>query len=275
MNSVTTDFIGQQENIYKVENMVGTGSSRQLWTETAAPIGVLAKKEIPGVEDVVRISYNGYYGLYKANGKTFTEQKTFFADPSLFSVFDFKIIKGNAANPYPDENSIVITESTAKKYFGNEDALGKIITADNKINLKVSGIINDFPKNSTFQADILFPMTLLQKIMYADNKEGKNLENDFIQFSYNTFLLLKPGMSLKDLPDKLRNIHLRMKSDDTDVGYVLLPLKKMHLYRSDGSDGGIATVRMFIIIAVLILIIACINYVNLSTARSMLRPQKK
>jgi putative ABC transport system permease protein len=267
-------FHSKEENIYKVENMVGTGSSRQLWTQTAAPIGVLAKKEIPGVEDVVRISYNGYYGLYKANGKTFAEQKTFFADPSLFSVFDFKIIKGNSANPYPDENSIVITESTAKKYFGNEDALGKIITADNKINLKVSGVINDFPKNSSFHADMLFPMTLLQKIMYADNKEGKNLENDFIQFSYNTFLLLKPGMSLKDLPDKLRNIHLRIKSDDTDVGYVLLPLKKMHLYRSDGSDGGVATVRMFIIIAVLILIIACINYVNLSTARSMLRAKE-
>jgi putative ABC transport system permease protein len=267
-------FQSKQEHIYKLENMVGTGSSRQLWTNTASAIGVLAKKEIPGVEDVVRISYNGFYGLFKYKDKVFTEQQKFFTDPSLFSVFDFKIIKGNPANPYPDENSIVITESTAKKYFGDEDAMGKVISADDKINFKVSGVVKDFPKNSSFKADMLFPMTLLQKNMYADNKEGRNLENDFYQYSYNTFLLLKPGMSLKELPTQLRNIHLRMKSDDTDVGYVLLPLNKMHLYRSDGSDGGFATVRMFIIIAILILVIACINYVNLSTARSMLRAKE-
>jgi putative ABC transport system permease protein len=267
-------FHAREKQIYKVENMVGTGASRQLWTQTAAPIGVLAKKEIPGVEAVVRISDNGFYGLYKGNDKTFTDEKTFFTDPSLFSVFDFKLIKGNEANPYPDENSMVITQSTARKYFGTQDAIGKVITADNKINFKVTGIVKDFPENSSFQADMLFPMTLLQKNMYAENKEGKNLENDFYQFSYNTFLLLKPGMNLKGLPAKLRNIHLRMKSDDTDVGYVLLPLGKMHLFHSDGSEGGFATVRMFIIIAILILIIACINYVNLSTARSMLRAKE-
>src|SRR6478735_6508698 len=95
-------FHSKAPNIYRLENMVGTGSSRQLWTSTASAIGVLAKKGIPAVKDEVRISYNGYYGLYKYKDKTFTEPSTFFADPSLFSVFDFKIIKGNAANPLPE-----------------------------------------------------------------------------------------------------------------------------------------------------------------------------
>ena len=85
-------------NIYKVENMVGTGSSRQLWTVTAAPIGVLAKKEIPGVEEAVRIAYNGYYGLFKYGDKIFSDQTNFFTDASLFSVFDFKIIFCNFIN---------------------------------------------------------------------------------------------------------------------------------------------------------------------------------
>jgi putative ABC transport system permease protein len=258
-------------NIYKVENMVATGPSRQLWTQTASPIGVLAKKEIPGIEDVVRITGDYQYGLFKYKEKIFNEEYKVYTDPSFFTVFDFKLIKGDNANPFPDDNSIVITESTAKKYFGNEDALGKIISADDKINFTISGVINDFPKNSSFSTDILLPMSLLAKNKYTGNKEGRNLENDFHEFSYNTFLLMKPGFSFTGFTTKLRNIHLAIKPDDTDIEYVLLPLPKMHLYRSDGSDGGFATVRMFIMIALLILVIACINYVNLSTARSMLR----
>lgn len=267
-------FHRQVQRIYKVENMVGTGSSRQLWTETASAIGFLAKKNIPTVDDEVRLSFNGYYGLYKYENKIFTEPNTYYTDPSFFSVFDFKIIKGNATNPFPDFNAVVITEKTAKKYFGGEDPIGKVISADGKINLKVSGVIKDFPKNSSIQADMLLSMDLLEKNMYAGNKEGRNLSNDFIQFNYITFLLMKPGASLAEIPKRLRQLHLAVKPDDTDVGYVLLPLEKMHLYHADGSDGGLATTRMFIIIALLILTIACINYVNLSTARSMIRAKE-
>jgi len=267
-------FHKNEKNIYKLENMVGTGTSRQLWSATASPIGVLAKKEIPGVEDAVRICSNGIYKLFKYNDKVFNEQNNFFTDPSLFSIFDFKIIKGNASNPYPDDNSIVVTQSTAEKYFGKDDPIGKVITADDKENFKVSAVVKDFPKNSTFRPDILFPINLLAKNIYAGNKEGKNLENDFNAFNYYTFLLMKPGFSFNGFTDKLRQIHLRIKSDDTDIEYLMLPLHKMHLYRADGTDGGYSTVRMFIIIAILILVIACINYVNLSTARSMLRAKE-
>lgn len=267
-------FHKNEKNIYKLENMVGTGSSRQLWTVTASPIGILAKKEIPGVEDAVRISNNGIYKLFKYEDKVFNEQNNFFADPSLFSIFDYPIIHGSASNPYPDDNSVVITESTAKKYFGQDDPIGKVITADDKASFKVSAVVKDFPKNSTFRPDMLFPMTLLAKNAYAGNEDGKNLENDFNQFDYYTFLLMKPGFSFNGFTDKLRQIHLRVKPDDVDIEYLLLPLRKMHLYRADGSDGGFSTVRMFIIIAILILVIACINYVNLSTARSMLRAKE-
>lgn len=267
-------FHSKAKNIYKLENMVGTGSSRQLWNSTASAIGVLARKNIPGVKDEVRISYNGYYGLYKYGNKIFTEQNNFFTDPSFFSVFDFKLTRGNAANPFPDYNSVVLTESTAKKYFGSNNPIGKIINADDKVNFKVSGVIKDFPKNSSIQGNMFFSMSLLEKTMYAGNTEGRNLSNDFIQYNYQTYLLLEPAVSLSSLPDRLRQLHLAVKPDDTDIGYVLLPLEKMHLYRADGSDGGLATVKMFIIIAILILVIACINYVNLSTARSMLRAKE-
>ena len=154
-------FHKNARNIIKIENMVATGSNRQLWTNTTAPIGVMAKQQIPGVKDVVRITGNNFYRLFRYNNKVFNDQRNFFTDASFFSVFDFKIIKGDAINPFPDNNSVVITQSTAKKYFGGDDPIDKIITADDSVRFKVIGVINDFPKNSSIQGDMIFPMSLL------------------------------------------------------------------------------------------------------------------
>ena len=261
-------------NIIKLENMVATGANRQLWTNTAAPIGVMAKQQIPGIKDVVRITGNNFYALYKYKDKTFSDEKNFFTDADFFTMFNFPVIKGNASNPFPDNYSVVITETTAQKFFGNDDPIGKIITADDTAHFKVTGVIKDLPKNSSIQGDLFFPMSLLAQKRYAGNTDGKNISNDFVQFDMSTYLLLQPGFSFKGFAKKLRDIHLSVKPDDTDVGYVWLPLEKIHLYHSDGSEGGASTVRMFLIIAILILIIACINYVNLSTARSMLRSKE-
>ena len=261
-------------NIIKLENMVGTNASRQLWTSTTAPIGVMAKQQIGGIKDVVRITGNYFYALYKYNNKSFSDERNLFTDASLFTVFDFPVIKGNVANLFPDNYSVVITQKTAQKFFGTDDALGKIITADDSAHFKVTGVIKDFPKNSSIQGDMLFPMSLLAQKRYAGATDGKNIYNDYVQFDFDTYILLQPGFSFNGFAKKLRDIHLSIKADDTDIGYVWLPLNKIHLYHSDGSEGGASTVRMFMIIAIIILIIACINYVNLSTARSMLRSKE-
>ncbi|HVX26099.1 MAG TPA: ABC transporter permease [Parafilimonas sp.] len=267
-------FHKNAKHIIKLENMVGTNDSRQLWTETTAPIAVMAKQQIPGIKDVVRITGNYFYALYKYNNKSFSDEKNFFTDPTFFTVFDFPIIKGNKVNPFLDNYSVVLTETTAKKFFGTDDVIGKVITADDSAHFKVTGVIKDLPKNSSIQGDMFFPMSLLAQKRYAGNTSGQNISNDFAQFDFDTFLLLGPGFSFDGFSKKLRDIHLSVKPDDTDIGYVWLPLEKIHLYHSDGSEGGASTVRMFMIIAILILIIACINYVNLSTARSMLRSKE-
>ena len=264
-------FHKKTSDIYRVEIFGGTGASRQIWEDMVAPIGPLAKQQLPEVRDQVRINGNRFFSMYKYQDKVFGNERVSFTDPSFFSLFDFPLLEGNAEKPFPEDNSVVITRKTALRYFGHEDALGKIIVADNQINFTVSGIIDDFPKNSSLNFDMLMPMSFRAKKLLEYHRP---MDDDFVQFDYTTFLLLKPGTSLKDLSAKLFQIHIKHKSDDTDAEYLLLPLSKMHLYRADGTNAGIETVRIFIIIALVILVIACINYVNLSTARSMLRAKE-
>jgi putative ABC transport system permease protein len=264
-------FHQKTADIYKIEIFGGTGSSRQIWHEMVAPIGPLAKKELPEVREQVRISGNYFFSLYKYQDKVFANEKAVFTDPSFFSMFDFPLVYGNVARPYTDNHSVILTKKTAIKYFGTENAVGKVISADSKENLTVTGVINDFPDNSSMQYDMMMPMTYLEQAMLAQKQD---INNDFYHFGFTTFLLLKPGTNLVNLSKELFNIHIAHKSDDTDAEYLIQPLSKMHLFNSDGSSAGIETVRIFFIVALLILIIACINYVNLATARSMLRAKE-
>ncbi len=188
----------------------------------------------------------------------------------FFSVFDFHIIQGNPANPFPNDNSMVITQKTAERYFGNSNPLGKIISTSYRENFTVTGVIKDFPDNSSINYDMIMPISY----HIHHQPPGVDLNTNFMWYNYETYLLLKPGTDLKSLSVKIRQVHLNHKPDDTDADYLLLPLSKMHLYNADLTDKGIVTVRIFIIIALLILVIACINYVNLSTARSMLRAKE-
>ncbi|SEN15528.1 putative ABC transport system permease protein [Mucilaginibacter gossypiicola] len=261
-------FHKNASNIYRIELFGGTGASKQIWQVTVAPMGPLAKQELPVVQNQVRLTDNWLFSLYKYQDKVFREQAVGFADPSLFTVFDFPLIEGNKAKPFASDNSVVITKSTAKKYFGSADAIGKVIVADNKENFTVSGVINDFPLNSSIHYDMIMPMSYHVKVFKVD------VNHDFSNYAYETYLQLRPGTSLKQLSADLNSIHLKRKPEDTDADYLVLPIGKMHLYNADGTDRGISTVRIFIIIALVILVIACINYVNLSTARAMLRAKE-
>jgi putative ABC transport system permease protein len=264
-------FHKNASRIYRLEIRGGTGISKQIFTIGVAPIGPLAKQQLPDVIDQVRLTGNYDYSLYKYNEKVFGDENAVFADPSFFSLFDFPLVKGDMATPFADDNSVVITKKTAAKFFGNTDPIGKVIVADNKQHFVVTGVIADFPTNSSLQCDMIMPMSFHLKAMLA---QGMDMSNNFSYLDYATYLLLKPGASIKKLSDKILQIHLAHKPDDTDADYLLLPLTKMHLYNADMSDNGMATVRIFIAIALLILVIACINYVNLSTARSMLRAKE-
>jgi putative ABC transport system permease protein len=264
-------FHKQGPNIYKLEVSGGTGPSVRIFTSIVAPMAPVSKRQLPAILDYVRLTPAYNFTLYKFRDKVFADEKVTFADPSLFKVFDFSIIKGNPAHPFINDNSVVITKKTAERYFGAADPIGKVIIADDRVNFTVSGVINNFPKNSSINYDMIMPMSYHIKFMLAQHVD---LNTNFDFYGYETYLLLKPGTDPQSLALPLQKIHLSFRPEDTDGSYLLLPIAKMHLYNSDLTDKGIVTVRIFIVIALLILVIACINYVNLSTARSMLRSKE-
>ena len=257
-------------DIYRLEVFGGTGASKQIWPLIVSPMGPLAKSELPEVVDQARMCENNFR-IFKYREKSFANEKIYYIDSSFLSMFDFPLVEGNASQPFADTHSVVITQQTAIKFFGEVSAMGKVITTENNENYTVSGVIKDPPRNSGIQFDMLIPMAGYAQFL---KEQRIDINHDFGTYRYVTFLQLRPGASPEGLPARLTRIHLRNMPQDIDADYLLLPLKKMHLYNADGSDAGAQTVAIFMIVAVLILTIACINYVNLSTARAMLRSKE-
>ncbi|QEM10147.1 ABC transporter permease [Mucilaginibacter rubeus] len=273
-------FNKQSENLYRISIVGGTDVSKQIFTEIIAPVTTFAKNEIPEVKDGARIMNIGS-ASFRYKDKIFEEPGVAFADPSYFSVFNFPLLEGDAKHPFTDNNSIIITEKIARKYFGDNNPIGKTITLGRNDVLNVTGVVSDYPTNSSIGYNILLPISRFNNEAYVKNRTSYNgtsrinsMDADWVNFSFETYLLLKPGTNLHKLEKQLRAIHERNKPDDAPVPYLAQPFLKMHLYKADGSDGGMSTVRTFAIVAILILVIACINYVNLSTARSMLRAKE-
>ena len=181
-------FHKKTADIYRLELFGGTGSSRQIFTIGVAPIGPLAKQQLPEVVDQVRLTGNNDYSLYKYQDKVFGDEVAIYADPSFFSMFDFNLVQGNQSNPFPDDNSVVITKTVAEKCFGDVNPIGKVIRADDKANFTVSGVIKDVPKNTDLQVDMLFPMEYFKKQAYGGKTGPESMDHDFRQFNFNNVI---------------------------------------------------------------------------------------
>ena len=270
-------FHKRAPQLYQVNARIGTGSTRQIWGGVQAPIATFALREVPGVTSAVRMVPFYNYSVFRFQDKVLKpgDNGMSMVDPSFFKVLDFKLLKGDNNKPFPTDQSIIITQTTARRFFGDSDPMGKVLKADNKENYMVSGLMADFPENSTFKADILFSINV-QANSYSKTDYWKSMDSDWGNYYATTYLQLQPNVSIKTVQDKLTAIHIRNQpgEDASKVKYLLQPLTQLHLYRPDGTESGMQTVRVFLIVAVLILLIACINYVNLSTARAMLRAKE-
>ena len=192
-------------------------------------------------------------------------------DEHFFDVFSWKFVKGTAKTALSDAHNITLTESAATSLFGKKDAMGQLVKMDNNESYKVAAIVKDVPGNSTLKFDFITPFN------YSDPNVKQQM-NEWQNSSWNVYLHMRPGANMKSMDAKINEIkHARDKHDEVST-YFSFPMSKWRLYSDfkDGKNVGgmIEYVKMFTIIAVVILLIACVNFMNLSTARSERRAKE-
>ncbi len=225
-------------------------------TSSSWRLGPTMKAEYPEVENYTRV-WPWARSLVKYEDKIFDEWNIYLADSSFFTIFSFSFVKGNPKTALSDRYSVVMTEATAERYFGNEEPLGKMVySREFDRNFKVTGVIRDIPQNSTLKFDFLARVDLMPQ---------QRLES--WEFTGYTFVLLSEHIQEHNFNQKITGFYPQFADSTLKSVPVLQSLTSIHLY-ADGTPGLIKLVYIFSIIAVFILLIACINFMNLSTARA-------
>lgn len=190
-------------------------------------------------------------------------------DKPFLTMFSFPLLEGNASHALDDANSVVLTQTLARKIFGDQDPVGKVVKIDATELYKVTGVLKDLPNNTQFDFEYLVSLAGHKRLAIDETKWNTN--------SYNTYLQLKPGTAIDQFGQKIKNIVLK-HDPSTEEEVFIHPIGKWHLYSrfENGkiAGGRIETVRLLLIIACLILLIACINFMNLSTAQSEKRAKE-
>lgn len=229
---------------------------------------------IPEIEAGVRLS-SPFKALFEADNQKFKEESAFYVDANFLDVFTFPLVKGDSKKALVQPDGILVTEDVAVKFFGTTNALGKTIKVDNNDVFTVTGILENIPTNSHLQFDILLPMSynaktntdLINKVWDSFNFYG------YFQFKKNT---ITSQEDLDAIIDRINQVY--SSRNEFEITFNLQPLKDIHLH-SDlqidvGGHGNIQYVNIFLIVAFIILIVACINYMNLATARSARRAKE-
>ena len=247
---------------YKVGGEIGVGTS------VPGPLAAVIRNDIPEVKYISRYG-NGGQGLIHSGEKAIYE-KTVYVEPDYFRMMTFPPVAGDPVAALQKPGSVVITERTAKKLFGQENAIGKLVTYNNLHPLQVGAVIRDIPENSSERFDVALPFSLYEQ-------ENRTWINKWDHNSIATWMELQPGTNLTALNAKLEKLN-REKLGSEDAGLFAYPFADMWLYgefkNGKPSGGRIYAVLLLGAIGLFVLLIACINFMNLSTARSERRARE-
>ena len=230
-------------------------------------LGPALAKEFPEIAGFVRFFHPSWVDKWPVfvNGRCFYEENLFFSDASIFEVFTFPLVRGDPETALKELNSIVLSEETARKYFGQEDPMGKVLTIDNRVEAKVTGVARNIPQNSHFRFDLL--------VSFASNPEKWAL-NNWRTHNFYTYVLFQKKSNPLEFGEKLVAFIQKHFGDVTSEKLAVQPLTDIHLhsrnfqYEMAKNNGDAAYVYILSVAALFILLIACINFMNLTTARS-------
>ncbi len=261
-------FHKKNDRLYEVFGNVRMDGAIQSQTPSPELLGPALKKDYPEVDESARIGWD--QNMLVTYKEKLLKPTGNWADASFLTMFSFPLLKGDAKTALNDPHSMVVTEKLAKSLFGSEDPIGKVVKVDNSNDFKITGLLKDLPNNTQFDFDYLMSYAFLESKHYIDS--------DWTDVSIRTFATLKPNTSLQETNSKIKNISIKYSSGRSEVTEFLYPVSQLRLFskfeNGNAVGGRIETVRLFAVIAAFILLIACINFMNLSTARSEKRAKE-
>lgn len=266
-------FHVDKERLYKVWNRYDANGKINCWDVTARVLAPTLEEEYTGVENAISYTAWGEQHLFIEGDKRILKTTGSYADDAILTMFSFPLISGDAKTAFKDPMSIAITEKFAQELFGDKEAFGETVTigeGGESFSLTVTAVLKDLPSNTDFRFEYIIPYKLVEMLSGKEIKWGIN--------SVYTYVKLKPGTDVNQFNDGVKDI-VKTHSKNPDTQEVFLyPLTKMRLYSrfENGVQAGgrIEIIRLLGILGICLLAIACINFINLSTARAQRRSKE-
>ncbi|MDX9728034.1 MAG: ABC transporter permease [Bacteroidales bacterium] len=260
-------FNTKAENIYRVEEDQFYSGERYHVTVTPHPSGPVWKEKIPEIVEQTRLNMLPRI-LFRYEDKVFFESSIAASDSGLFNMFTLPLLRGDPATALSAPYSIVLSEKLAEKYFGDTNPLGKTVTLENKYQFMVTGVMKEIPDNSIFTFEGVIPYSFLREIGAVSDSWGNN--------SIRTFVELAKGSDIESVNKKLTDVVLEYHPTTT-TKFSVFPFLDIHLHSQFGfkeTKGPVTVIYIFSLIALFVLLIACINFINLSTAKASSRSRE-